>query len=182
MKRAIIVPAALSGAPLAELKAWLGIRLSEEDQALTTLLRASLETCEAFTGQMPLEAECEEILPQASTWMWLATRPVQAISAVDGIAADGTRTPVEAENYEIELDADGGACVRAAIYPAANRIAVRFTAGIAPGWASLPEGLKHGVLRLAAHNYRQRDREAALTTPPAAVTALWQPWRRMRLA
>lgn len=46
-------------------------------------------------------------------------------------------------------------------------------------WSALPEALRHGVIRLAAHLYRDGDGAAA--APPAAVAALWRPWRRMRL-
>ena len=65
---------------------------------------------------------------------------------------------------------------------AAGRIAVRFVAGLAPGWNGLPESLRHGVIRLAAHQHRMRESSTADPIPPAAVTALWRPWRRMRLA
>ena len=56
MKRAIVAAATLAPAALAELKDWLGITTTGEDNSLTSQLRAALETCEAFTGTMPLEA------------------------------------------------------------------------------------------------------------------------------
>ena len=43
----------------------------------------------------------------------------------------------------------------------------------------LPEPVRHGLMRLAAHMYASRD--SALSEPPAAVTALWRPYRRVRL-
>ena len=181
MKRAILVPPILSGAPLTELKAWLGIRLSEEETSLLGLLGAALESCEAFIGRLPLEAECEEMLAACSGWQKLASLPVQSITALDEVATDGQRSAIDPARYEFDLDADGGARVRIGNLDA-DRVAVRFTAGIAPDWATLPEGLRHGILRLAAHHYRQRDRDPAEQVPPAAVVALWQPWRRMRLA
>jgi uncharacterized phiE125 gp8 family phage protein len=59
---------------------------------------------------------------------------------------------------------------------------VRLSVGIAADWASLPPALKHGVIRLAAHYYRDRDTGSQRTAaPPASVAALWQPWRAMRL-
>ena len=63
----------------------------------------------------------------------------------------------------------------------AARLAVRFTAGLAPSWETLPEALRHGILRLAAHQHRERETSGAGPIPPAAVAALWRPWRRMRL-
>ena len=182
MKRALVVPPVLSPAALGELKQWLAISMPGDDAALMALLRAALETCEAFTGLMPLAAECEEVLPASAVWQALATRPVQAVTGVEGIPAEGARFALAPEDYAIELDADGGALVRVLRQGAAGRVAVRFTAGIAAEWAELPDGLRHGVLRLAAHHYRERESGSARALPPAAVAALWRPWRRMRVA
>jgi hypothetical protein len=47
---------------------------------------------------------------------------------------------------------------------------------------NLPAALRHGILRLAAHFYTHRASEGAPGgEPPAAVTALWRPYRRLRL-
>ena len=182
MTRVIIVPPMPSPEALGELKQWLALTGSREDAALERLIGAALELCEGFTGQLPLEATCEEVLGTASGWQPLATRPVQAIVAVEGIPAEGARFALVADAYAIELDSDGGARVRVTNAGAAGRIAVRFVAGLAPGWSGLPESLRHGVIRLAAHQHRARETNSADPVPPAAVTALWRPWRRMRLA
>ena len=182
MRRAIITPPVLAPAALDELKEWLAITTPRDDAALTQLLRAALEMCEAFTGQMPLAATCEELLPATNRWQTLATRPVQAIVRIEGVAIDGSRFILEPTDYTIDLASDGAGMVKL-LYPGpVHRIAVRFSAGLAAGWADLPEGLRHGVLRLAAHHYRERDAVTAASEPPAAVAALWRPWRRMRLA
>ncbi len=183
MKRAIITPAVLPPAALAELKDWLGITTSADDAQLFALLQASLDLCEDFTGLMPVQQACEEVLPASADWQALGTRPVQAITALAGIPAEGARFALAVGAYEIELDADGAGLVRVTNQGSAGRVAVSFTAGIAADWASMPEALRHGVLRLAAHQYRGReDGAASLAMPPAAVAALWRPWRRLRLA
>lgn len=182
MKRTIITPPVLAPAALGELKDWLAITTGGEDAALEGLLRAAIELCEAFTGRMPLEAECEEVLPAGTAWQALQTRPVQAVTGVEGIPAEGARFALPAEDYMIDLDAEGGGHVRVVRQGAAGRIAVRFVAGLAADWASLPDGLRHGIVRLAADGYRRRDDGSAGPLPPVAVVALWRPWRRMRLA
>jgi len=182
MRRAIITPAVLAGAALAELKGWLAITTSGDDAALTELLKTTLETCEAFTGAMPLAQLCEEIVPAGACWQRLATRPVQAVTWVEGIAATGARFAIPVADYAVDFDTDGGAAFRLLQRGEADRVAVRFTAGMAAGWADLPESLRHGVLRLAAHHYRQRESDSPQAMPPAAVAALWRPWRRMRVA
>ena len=177
MKRAIITPASLAPEALAELKQWLAISVTRDDAALTALLHAGLELCEDFTGTMPLEATCEELVSAGAGWQVLATRPIQAVTGVDAMAIDGTRTALPAEAWQVELDADGGARVRVA---GARRAAVRFVAGLAADWAGLPEALRHGVIRYAAYQYRSRETEGR-DALPSAIAALWRPWRRLRL-
>lgn len=181
MKRAILVPPVLAPGALAELKNWLAISTAQDDLTLLALLGSALDTCEAFTRITPLMVEAEEILPPNRAWQCLSTLPVQAITQVDELRPDGTRTPLATGAYAIELEADGTARLRLLSPAVTGRLAVRITAGLAANWETLPDGLRHGIIRLAAHHYRHRDNADANPTPPAAVAALWSPWRRMRL-
>lgn len=184
MKRAIITPHALAPAALAELKDWLGIAAPADDAQLAALLRAAIDFCEGFTGLLPLEQTCEDVLPVTSGWQALSARPVQTITQVQGIPAEGARFALPAEAYAIDLDAEGAGRVRVISPGAAGRIAARYSAGLASAWTTLPEALRHGILRLAAHQYRARESDGLVASqvPPAAVVALWRPWRRVRLA
>jgi len=181
MKRAIVASPSLAPAALAELKDWLGITTNGEDSTLTAQLRAALESCEAFTGTMPITCDCEEIQPVCSGWITLEARPVQAITGVAAIDAQGNRSDLPTDAYAIDFRSDGTGLVRVSAPGLASRIAVRFTAGLAATWADLPDGLRHGTIRLAAHQYRQRETAGGDPLPPAAVAAMWRPWRRMRL-
>jgi uncharacterized phiE125 gp8 family phage protein len=182
MKRRQVTPPVLPMAALAELKEWLGITTQQDDAPLGAVLKAALELCEDFTGRVPLACECEEQVAATRCWQRLATRPVQAITALSGIALDGSSVALPSTAYEFDLEADGAGLIRVLAPGEARRVAVRFTAGIAADWASLPETLRHGVIRLAAHQHRAREDADAGPVPPVAVTALWRPWRRMRLA
>ena len=179
--RTVITPPVLAPTALAELKHWLGITTAHDDAPLTALLKAALDMCERFTGVMPLACGCEDALPARGGWQCLSAQPVSAITQVDAIAIDGTSTPLAAEAYAIEIDADGTGRIGLTTGDA-NRIAVRFTAGLAESWDALPEALRHGILRLAAHQHREREGSGAAPLPPAAIAALWRPFRRMRLA
>ena len=64
---------------------------------------------------------------------------------------------------------------------AQRRIAVAYRAGLAADWPSLPEALRQGAVRLVAHLHAHRD-AGDDAGPPAAVAALWRPYRRMRLS
>jgi uncharacterized phiE125 gp8 family phage protein len=181
MTRAIVAAATLAPAALAELKDWLGITTSGEDTSLTGQLRAALETCEAFTGIMPLVTGCEEMIPVCGQWHRLTTRPVLSITSVEGVPATGARIALATTAYEIDFRADGTGWVRVLDPGLATRIAVGLSAGLASDWADLPDGLRQGVIRLAAHHYRARENGDAAAMPPASVGALWRPWRSPRL-
>lgn len=181
MRRTIIAPADPGAVALAELKDWLGIHTVGEDALLVRLLTSALEACEAFTGTMPLVQACAEVLPARPEWQRLFARPVSAITQVSGLPAEGSAFPLAGDAYELDIEADGTGLVRVIRPGAAGRIDVHYLAGLATGWSALPDGLRHGAVRLAAHLYRSRDTGTDVDMP-AAVAALWRPWRRMPLA
>jgi hypothetical protein len=51
--------------------------------------------------------------------------------------------------------------------------------GAAETWDAVPAPVAQGVAMLAAHLFDHRESDAL---PPAAVAALWRPYRRMRLS
>ncbi|HEV2816058.1 MAG TPA: phage head-tail connector protein [Allosphingosinicella sp.] len=164
-------------APLAELKAFLRIATGEEDALLAGLMRAAADTCEAFTGRALLTRAVEETLRASRAWTRLGAAPVAAIDAAALLGADGAATPLGAGDYAIDIDAAGEGWVRLLIGIEPKRVRVSYRAGMAADPNGLPEALRHGIVRLAAYFYMHRDREE----PPAAVAALWRPWRRLRL-
>lgn len=182
MQRAIVTPAILPGTALDELKQWLAITSTREDTALTQLLRAALDTCEGFTRAVPLETTFEEVHDTASGWKMLGLPPVRSITGVQGIAADGSRFAIPAGQYLIDITCDSVGRISLIDAAGAVKIAVTYTAGIAATWDSLPAALRHGLIRLAAFHFRAREVDVVSAMPPAAISALWHPFRRMRLA
>lgn len=181
MQRIIVQPPVTGDAALAELKHWLGITRPDEDATLTGLLETSLAICEAFTGKAPLRQVVEEIIPLGSAWQELVSRPVRGLTGAALIADDGSREPLSEPGYAIELRAAGNACVRLQQPLDGRAVALQLDVGIADDWAGLPAPLRQGAIRLAAHYFRDRDSKAS-AVPPASVTALWRPWRSVRLA
>lgn len=209
MTRVIVTPPVLPPAALAELKDWLGITMAAEDAGLTSLLMAALDVCADFTGLVPLTVTCEETvavptgriaLPGPAIWQssrfpgdwprraggdgwhYLSMRPVSALIAVEAVSATGERRALAASAYEMRMDDEGRVAIRIGAQAGVERAVLRFAAGLTDQWASLPESLRHGIMRLAAHQYRQRESAGGDAVPPASVAALWRPWRRMRLA
>jgi uncharacterized phiE125 gp8 family phage protein len=164
---------------LAELKAFLRVSVSDEDALLIALLRAAVELCEAFTGRALIEREVQEVVPASTVRIRLAAAPVRAIESVAALDDAGTPTALEADAFAAEVDASGEGRVSVRS-PPARRLLITYQAGMAADWNGVPEMLRHGIVRLAAQYFLQRG-ETSDGAPPAAVTALWRPWRRLSI-
>lgn len=174
-------PAAAMPVSLAEAKDFLRVGNGDEDALIAGLLRTAAETCETFTGLVLVRREVVETIAASSAWTKLGATPVRAIEELAGLDAEGGASALPASGYAIDIDADGDGWVRLTAPAEARRVRVRYQAGMAEGWNGVPEPLRHGMVRLCAHFYDERsDRGGA--SPPAAVSALWRPWRRLRIA
>lgn len=162
---------------LAECKAALRLDRDDEDALIAGHIRTAMALCEAFIGQWLIEREGEQRLVPDLAWQRLQVSPVQAVSGVF-LAGAALESP-----WESDIGADGTGWVRLIRLPApvpAGALVVRFRAGIGVDWNDVPEPLRAGVVRLVSHLFSHRD-AADAGPPPAAVAALWRPWRRMQL-
>ena len=171
-----------AAAPLsvAEAKAFLRLDTDAEDALISGLVRTATALCEAFTGQLLLKRTATETVAADGTWHALALAPVVSIGAVETLGVDGTATALAGDGWTSTVDADGRAWVRIAAAGVA-RANVTGIVGLADDWNGVPEPLRQGIARLVAHLFASRD-AADDVGPPAAVAALWRPWRGVRLA
>lgn len=160
---------------LAECKAALRLDRDDEDALIAGHIRTAMALCEAFTGQWLIERDGEQRLAASLDWQRLEASPVQAISGVfrAGVAL--------ADGWKADIAADGTGWVRLSGLPmAGDALSARFRAGLGQDWNGVPEPLRAGVVRLVSHFFSHRD-AADGGPPPAAVAALWRPWRRLQL-
>lgn len=175
-----IESAPVPAAPLAALKAYLAISLDEEDAALTGLLLAASEAAERYLGQLLIVRMVHEVLGARRDWQRLAIRPVSSITTVEGLPAEGAAFALPVESYAVDIDGGGTGQVRVLNPGAAGRVRIGYTAGLAGDAEDVPEAIRHGIVRLAGEYHARR--EGLEADPPASVTALWRPWRRVRLS
>ena len=161
---------------LAECKAALRLERDDEDAVLAGQIRTAMALCEAFTGHWLIEREGEQRLAADLAWQRLHAGPVQAVTGVYQAGA------ALAGGWESDIAADGTGWVRLVGLPRGPALlrTVRFRAGLGPDWNAVPEPLRAGVVRLVSHLFSHRDAPDG-GPPPAAVAALWRPWRRMQL-
>ncbi len=174
-----MTPPELSPAALAALKQYLRIAVQTEDAALSEQLGSAYELCERFVGTTLIVRGIAQVLTAGTGWQSLAHRPVIAIDALDGLLAEGPEVALTIDAYALDIAADGSGRIRIERPGAAGRVRVRYSAGIAGNWEGVPEPLRQGIVRMAAFGYSERAGDAP---PPAAVSALWRPYRRMVLA
>lgn len=178
-----VTETAPSHTPIAldELKAYLRITIDEDDALLAGLIRTASETCERFVGQALMLRDAEETVPVSSEWRRLTLTPVASITRVEGVSETGDTIPIALDGYAIDIDSNGDGWVRVVAAGSAKRVTVGYRAGMGEDWNAIPEPLRQGIIRLAAHLFIERDQDSS-GLPPAAVAALWRPWRRMRLS
>ena len=165
---------------MAEAQAYARVETGEEEALLVGLVRSATALCEAFTGRVLIARSFVEDLAATSDWQRLALTPVRSVDTVERVATDGTAVMLTATDYAIDIDARGDGWVRLLSTNGGGRVRVSGRAGTADDPNGIPEPLRQGILRLTAHLFATRDGSGG--EPPAAVTALWRPYRRMRLA
>lgn len=169
-------PIACGPAALAEAKAFMRIDGTNEDAVLTDLIESACGLCEAFVGRMLLVRGVSETVAASGAWTRLGRSPVIGVTQVSEVVGG---IPVVVVGAGIDIDANGDGWVRhGGTYVADGlQLAVAYRAGLAADWTSVPAALRGGIVRLAAHLYMRRDADVAC--PPAAVAALWRPFRRI---
>jgi uncharacterized phiE125 gp8 family phage protein len=164
-------------------KGFLRVERADEDALIDALVAAAAEQCEAFTGRTLLARGFTETLEGGRAWRRLSRIPVRAIASVEAVPDEGPAQALAADSYAIDIDAGGDGWVRLTAPGDIRRIRIGYQAGLAAGWEDLPAALRHGMIRLAAYFYTDRTAGSGRgqSEPPAAVTALWRPFRRLRL-
>jgi len=158
------VPAATIAGAVAAARGMLRLEGHGEDAVLTGLVRTALEAAEIWCGAALVARPCAEVLTGTGGWQTLRQRPVTAITEVVGVGL---------ADHAIDIDAAGRGRV---MLPAGATATVRYVAGTAARWGAVPGPVAQGVVMLAMHLWDHRGGDAA---PPAAVAALWRPYRRL---
>ena len=154
---------------VAAVKAHLRASIGDEDALIAAAAESALGVAEQFLGQVLIARAVSAVVEAGAGWQGLPVGPVGAITSVTAV---GTALPVA--DYGVDVDAQGLGWVRVG-----RRASVIAQAGVSADWAGLPAAVRHGVVMLAAHLFEDRGGAKPV---PAAVTALWRPFRRMTLA
>lgn len=174
-------PLGLDSIMLDEARAYLRVEDGEDDASLSSALLAAIGHAENFTRNILIRRTAREIISASTGWQILQAAPVLSVSGVTGIPAEGASFALAPDAWEAKIGSRGEAYLRILQQGSAGRAEIICVVGLAADWATLPEALRLGLLRLTAHFHAHRDAPDA-AGPPAAALALLLPWRRMRLS
>ena len=163
---------------MSEAQAYVRIETGEEEAVLAGLIRTASALCEAFINQVVISRAFAVELPVSGTWQRLPLTPIRSIDLVE--PADGVAPALATGDYSVDIDSSGDGWVRVSQSTGSTRVRASGAAGFADDENGVPEPIRQGVLRLVAHLYLSRDGDRG--EAPAAVTALWRPYRRLRLS
>ena len=164
---------------MSEAQTYVRIETGEEEAILAGLIRTASALCETFINQVVIARPFTEDIPASGGWERLTANPTRSISDVQGVDENGNASALQTGDYSVGIDSAGDAWVRVASAVSGGRIRVSGTAGLAQNENEVPEPIRQGILRLVAHLFTARDGGGG--DPPVAVTALWRPYRRVRL-
>ena len=172
------VPAGAIADAVAAAAAYLRLADGEVDDVLTRVTASALALGEAYLGTAIVARSFEDVIQVGAGWRLLDARPVTAITGVTALPVGAAPYVLPIDGYAIDIDDDADGWVRIAATPGVERVAVAYVAGLAVAWDEVPPAVAQGVATLAAHLFEARASDAQ---PPAAVAALWRPFRRMRI-
>lgn len=158
---------------LAEVKQFLRIETAEENALLSMWISLAREACEQFTGRALITQDWRLDIAAARR-VNLSPGPVQQILQVTHIMGQQSEI-LDSARYEL-VRQGGDAELVFENHPGQGRLLVEFRTGYGDDWNAVPLSLRQGMLRLVGHYHRFRDASDA-PAMPAAVSALWRPFR-----
>ncbi len=180
MQAEVIEPSVLAATALIEAKALLRLETIDEEALLAAQLRTALELAEDFTGSVWLAATYREKRALAREIV-LQKRPFQLLTAVRLLYANGSEVALDPTQITTQSSDHGEVMLSMPVVAMDGRdVVISYRAGAYSDWTYLPDGLRMGVLRMAAHLFTWRD-DALSVGVPGAVAALWRPYKQLRL-
>lgn len=159
---------------LEEVQAYARVETGEEEALIAGLLRTASEQCETFINQALVARDFEAVVRAAEGWTLLPVQPVRTITSVRK-TANGEL--LSSSSYRYDIDYEGRGLI--AGLPCGETFTVSGSAGLATNGNLVPEPIRQGILRLAAHMFAHRDGQGGEL--PKDVSALWRPYRRAGL-
>lgn len=205
-------PPAIEPLALDEVKAFLRVDQTADDNLISALITAARQFCEANTGRSLItrsyslfldrwpgagfarrlfvpEVEHARIPREVELCaINLPHPPLLSVAQINIYAADNTSAVFDASNYYVDMAGVPGRIVltQGAVPPLPGRIAngieIQFTAGYGTTENSVPTLLRQGMLQVIAHLYEHRGDNPDQALLASGAAAIFQPYRLVNLS
>ena len=156
----LITPPALEPVTLADAKLHLRVDTTDDDALITTLITAARARAEWHSGRAFVT---QDWMLWRDCWAELVEiplPPLQAVTAVNVYAPDGTATAIDPSNYTIDTASQPARLLFGCIPPVAlraiNAVSVAFSAGYGDAANDVPAPVREAILEITAELYVHR--------------------------
>lgn len=188
MPRVLVTPPTAEPVTLSEAKANLRVTSSDDDSMISAMITDARDWAENFTQRAIMTQTWDYMIDTFTDDIELPLPPLQSVTSVKYIDADGIEQTLASTEYAVDTAADRGV-VRLAYnktWPVtrtqANAVTIRFVAGYS-ATNPLPGAIKRACLLIINELYARRENAivgAPITTVPVnAEYTLW-PYRSLR--
>jgi len=174
----IIDPPCVEPVSLGEAQSFLKLEDEADLARVAALIRAAREACELYVGRALITRTVRFRQTLMAPHFYLRGGPVQSVMALSAFQAaeETVLNPADYQLYETagrwHLDLSGIVIGRI--------IQADYVIGLGADWNAIPDAIRQGILRLIVHQYEHRS-DPSVAALPHAVTALWQPYRALRI-
>lgn len=172
----LVAPPASEPLTLAQAKTFLRIEHNSDDEPLTRAISAARMAAEQVLQSALLPQTLDyTVANPLPTRLALIYGPAQSITSITLTSASGAITAMNTNNYRLSVD---GWAVLFDPFVTAEKVTVRYVAGIATSIAEIPAPILQGILHHMAVMMETRDGSVPM---PMQTIACYEPYRRIRL-
>lgn len=161
---------------LAQVKLYLRIEHTDEDNSFLQMIAAAREAAELYLGKSLITQSKRLIIERPSSTLYaLPQGPVQSIQTVAVEDDDGVQTTLDSGLYRLHV---GRNLLQLDQLPTAHSLIVTYVAGFGDEADDVPSLIRQGILQHVAAMCEARETAAPI---PARVVESYQFYREVRL-
>lgn len=187
----LLTAPAIEPVALTDIKAWLRIDSTAEDDAINALLLAARQLIESVTRRKLITQSWRFVLeafPQDNI-LRIPFAPFQSVLAMRVYDVNNVATPLAPALWTLDANPEAARLLFTTAPPAPGRAIAGIEIDVMLGYGAtptaVPEPIRQAIRMLAARWYENRgdgEADSGATHLPAAVAALLTPYIRRRLA
>ena len=190
MRLKLTTAPAIEPVTLDEARNHLKIDSSEDNSLISALITTARQLAEKETKRAFITQTWEMYLDEVGNEIEIPKPPLQDVTSIKAIAADGTETVVDVTTYYVDKAENSPGRVKLKSgysWPTHRGFAsfiIRLVCGYGDTATDVPEPLRQGILQLIAYLYENRGAEKVTTLYPPipeSIKAMFWPYKILKI-